>query len=270
MIVTTADGVDLWWDRAGDGPAVLLIPGRGDPTDLFPQEFSTALIAGGLSVLRWDPRDTGLSGDGGDEYTVRTIADDAVAVLDAAGVARAHVVGISMAGLAMAHLAAQHPDRLRSLTFIAAMSVEPDAGMGEDFFGALEVDEADRVGALVQAMGETTEADRAWAAAVVEAGDRRAAYRPEAVHRHQAAAFRFDWPTLDALAGVRVPTLVFHGHRDRILPVAHAEALHACVEGSSLTVLDDMGHIPRRADWLAIAEAIVSRDTALERDQAPT
>ena len=77
--------------------------------------------------------------------------------------------------------------RLRSLTFIAAMSVEPDAGMGEDFFGALEVDEADRVGALVQAMGETT------------------------------------WAT-------------------------------------------SLG----RCDWLAIVEAIVSRDTAVEKDQAPT
>jgi pimeloyl-ACP methyl ester carboxylesterase len=172
MIVTTADDVDLWWEREGDGPAVLLFPGRGDASDLFPHEF--------------------------------------------------------------------------------------------------EVGESDRVGALVQAMGKTTESDRVWAAALVESGDRRAAYRPDAVDRHQAAAFRFDWPTIDALAGVRAPTLVVHGRQDRILPVAHAEALHAVVEGSTLSIVDDMGHIPRLADWLTIAAAIVALDPATTEGQAPT
>lgn len=86
MFVTTTDGVELWWEAEGTGPTVLLIPGRGDTTDLFPGEFADALMAGGLSVLRWDPRDTGLSGPGGGTYTVATLATDAVAVLDAAAV----------------------------------------------------------------------------------------------------------------------------------------------------------------------------------------
>lgn len=240
---------------------VLLIPGRGDPSDLFPAEFSAALLSGGLSVLRWDPRDTGLSGDGGNHYTVGTIAEDAVAVLDAAGVTDAHVVGISMAGLVMSHLASRHVDRVRSLTFIAAMSPDPDAGMGEDFFGALDVDAPDRVAALVRAMGETTETDRLWADASIAAGDRRAAHRPDAVALHQEAAFRLDWPTIESLGGIGVPSLVVHGRLDRVLPVAHAEALGANIASASVSIVDDMGHIPRLGDWLMIAKLVVAMES---------
>lgn len=262
MITTGSDGVELWWEREGTGPAVLLIPGRGDPTDLFPAEFRSALRSGGLSVLRWDPRDTGLSADGGEEYTVVTIAEDAVAVLDAAGVTAAHVVGISMAGLVMAHLGTRFPHRVRSLTFIAAMSPDPDAGIGADFFAALDVQEPDRVAGLVSAMGEITETDRHWAAALIEAADRRAAPRPDAVTRHQEAAFRLAWPTMASLAGVRVPTLVVHGLLDRVLPIAHAHALASGIAGSGLAIIEGMGHLPRLRDWLVIAEQIVAMRAA--------
>lgn len=258
MFVTTGDGVELWWELEGRGPPALLIPGRGDPTDLFPVEFSDALVTGGLSVLRWDPRDTGLSGEGGDSYTVGTLAEDSISVLDAAQVERAHIVGISMAGLVMSHLATRHADRVRSLTFIAAMSPDPDAGMGDDFFGALDLDPDDRVAALVRAMGETSEADRQWAAAAIAKGDRRASPRPDAVARHQDAAFRLDWPTMASLRAARVPTTVFHGERDTVLPVAHATALGAGISGASVTVVERMGHIPRLADWLMIAGRITA------------
>lgn len=253
MVVTTADGVELWWELRGDGPPVLLIPGRGDPSDLFPREFVDALAASGLSVLRWDPRDTGLSGDGGDRYDATTIADDSMLVLDAAGFDGAHIVGVSMAGLVMAALAERHPTRVRSLTFISAMSPDPEAGMGDDFFGAPDIDPSDRVAALVHAMGVTTEADREWAASAVAAGDLRAPHRPDAVARHQEAAFRMAWPTLDPLQRLTVPTLVVHGGRDRVLPVAHAHALGAAMPHASVHVIEDMGHIPRLGDWLTAA-----------------
>lgn len=251
------DGVELWWELVGSGPTVLLIPGRGDPTDLFPAEFSDALVAGGRSVLRWDPRDTGRSSDGGTDYTVATMAQDAVTVLDAAGVVAAHVAGISMAGLVMTHLATSHADRVLSLTFIAAMSPDPDAGFGDDFFGALDLDPTDRVAALVRSMGETTQVDRDWAATTIADADRRAAHRPDAVVRHQDAAFRLDWPTLDSLRSVKVPTVVVHGRLDRVLPVAHATAFGSTIPTATVRILDRMGHIPTLAEWLTIARWII-------------
>ena len=55
VFVTACDGVELWWEREGEGPAVLLVPGRGDPSDLFPELFTDRLQLHGLSIVRWDP-----------------------------------------------------------------------------------------------------------------------------------------------------------------------------------------------------------------------
>lgn len=135
--MTTTDGVDLWWEQLGNGPTVLLIPGRGDSTDLFPKLLIDRLVGAGASVLRMDPRDTGLSGDGGDEYTLSTFADDIVAVLDAAAVSRVHTVAVSMGGMITVDLVSRFGHRVMSSTFIAAMSPDPDAGMGPDFCTSL-------------------------------------------------------------------------------------------------------------------------------------
>ena len=249
MHLRTDDGVDLWWEREGDGPTVVLLPGSGDASDTFPRALAAALHDGGLSTLRYDPRDTGLSGDGGSTYTVRTMAEDARAVMDAAGVEAAHLVGLSMAGLMLVHLATVHPERVRSLVFVSAMSPDADAGMGPDFGQARE----DRVASVIAAMGDLSDADRAWAIEELAAADRRARFRADAADRHMEAAFRLGWPTLDDLASIDAPTVVVHGRKDRVLPVRHGEALAAGIAGARLVVRDGMGHLPRPADWSEIA-----------------
>lgn len=168
------------------------------------------------------------------------------------------MVGVSMAGLVMAHLVSRHPERVASLTFVAVMSPDPEAGMGVDFFGAPDLDPADRPAALVRAMGDVTAGDRDWAVSTIAAADARAAHRPDAVERHQDAAFRLDWPSPDSLRHVDVPTQVVHGRLDRVLPIAHAEAIGALVPAASVTIVDGMGHIPRRDDWLRIADRVVA------------
>jgi 3-oxoadipate enol-lactonase len=203
-----------------------------------------------LSTIRYDPRDTGLSDDGGDTYTMATMTDDALAVLDAAGVDAAHVIGVSMAGLIMVDMAVRAPERVASLLFVSAMSPDPDAGMGDDFFLGLEGEPLDN---LLRAMGEVSAADREWVVAHLEAAGRRAPPRPEAAARHQEAAFRLGWPTLDDLGRIGAPTAVVHGRLDRMLPAAHAEALARGVQGATLELRDSMGHIPRSQDWRDIA-----------------
>jgi 3-oxoadipate enol-lactonase len=254
MRTTTSDGTGIWWELEGAGPAVLLVPGRGDATDLFPEHLTTRLRAAGFSTLRYDPRDTGLSDDGGDTYTMSTMAEDSIAVLDAAGVDAAHVMGVSMAGLIMVEMAAHHPDRIASLLFVSAMSPDPDAGMGEDFFLGLEGEPLDN---YLRSMGEISDGDRDWVVAELDAANRRAPSRPEAAQRHQEAAFRLGWPTLADLARISAPAAVVHGRLDRMLPVAHGEALARGIAGATLEVLDTMGHIPRPQDWEAIATTAV-------------
>lgn len=252
---TAGDGTELWWEATPGEPTVVLVPGRGDATDLYPSCFVHPLREAGLGVLRYDPRDTGMSGDGGDDDTLATMADDVLVVLDAAGVDRAVLVGVSMAGLLLVDVASRAPERVAALAFVSAMSPDPDAGMGPDFFAALDGDPLDL---YVGAMGQVGEADRAWAAAELAAAEQRAPRRPDAVARHQEAAMRFGWPTPDLLADIDVPTVVVHGTDDRVLPVAHAEALATGIGSARLEVRDGMGHLPRPHDWKAIARLVAS------------
>lgn len=257
MFVTTTDGVDLWWEQLGNGPTVLLIPGRGDSTDLFPKLLIDRLVGAGASVLRMDPRDTGLSGDGGDEYTLSTFADDIVAVLDAAAVSRVHTVAVSMGGMITVDLVSRFGHRVMSSTFIAAMSPDPDDGMGPDFCTSLGT--TDRTLVLMGMMGMPDESDRDWMKEESRLAAERAAERPEAAERHMAASFRFGWPTLDQLGDFVSPALVVHGTSDRLLPITHGQALASGIEGSSLHLVNGMGHLPTRREWEQVAELVTRR-----------
>ena len=252
--MTTSDGVDLWWEQLGAGPPVLFIPGRGDPTDLFPKLLIDRLVGAGVSVLRMDPRDTGLSADGGNEYTLSTLADDIVAVLDAADVSRVHTVAVSMGGWITVDLVSRFGHRVMSSSFIAAVSPDPDAGMGPDFFTPLG--STDRTSTLLAMMGTPDESDRAWIEEEARRATERAAERPEAAERHMAASFRFGWPALDQLSNFASPALVVHGTSDRLLPIAHAQALARGIEGSDLHLVDGMGHLPTRREWEQITELV--------------
>jgi pimeloyl-ACP methyl ester carboxylesterase len=229
-------------------------PGRGDATDLFPTRFSRPLVDAGYRVIRFDPRDTGLSGDGGDRYTMVDMADDVLVVLDAADAPAAHVVGISMAGLILVDVATRTPCRVLSLTLLSAASPDPDAGVGEDFFDMMN---DDPVGTIIRAMGPTTDADRDWVEREMDDAARRAPHRPDAGQRHQEAAYRSSWPTKEQLGDITAPTLVIHGGGDRKLPLAHAQAFVQGIPDSELVVIDDMGHLPRPAEWDIIATRVM-------------
>ncbi len=263
MRLERPDGVELWWDAEGAGPPVVLLPGRGDASDLFPAGFTDPLTECGLQVIRFDPRDTGRSDAGGDDYTLATMADDAVAVLGAAvgpDVA-AHWVGVSMGGLQLVDVATRHRKRVESLTFIAGMSPDPDAGFGEAFFADPP---DDPVEALVGALGDVDDDDREWVRAEIERATARAAPRPSASDAHMAASMRLGWPTLEQLEEIHVPTIVVHGTGDRTLPLAHAEALGNGIHGSEILIRRGMGHLPRPADWDVIAREIVTMAATCE------
>jgi pimeloyl-ACP methyl ester carboxylesterase len=253
MEATARDGVRLWWNASGSGSPVLLVPGRGDSTDIFPRRFTDRLIRSRCRVIRFDPRDTGLSGDCGSEYTLTDLADDALAALDAADASAAHLVGLSMAGLLIVDLAIRAPARLLSITLLSAVSPDPEAGIGEDFFDLMD-DDPD--GTIIRAMGPTTDEDRVWVAREIADAARRAPPRPAADQYHQEAAYRSTWPTKEQLSAVRAPCLVIHGSADRTLPLRHGLAFHEGIPASELVVMDGMGHLPRPAEWDAIAERV--------------
>lgn len=256
VLAITADGVTLWWESVGVGEAVVLLPGRGDSSDLFPSRFVDQLVAAGFTVIRMDPRDTGLSGDGGDEYTLSSLADDVVTVLDAAGRDGAHTVAVSMGGMITVDLVSRHPDRVLSSVFIAAMSPDPEAGFGPDFFAALDIE--DPVDMFLALMGSPSDDDRAWVVAELERADSRCPRRPEAGTRHMAASFRFGWAELNQLSNFAAPALVIHGTADRVLPVRHATSLATGIHHSELELIDGMGHLPTRHEWDQVGRLAVA------------
>ena len=142
------NGVELEYETVGDpaGRPLLLVQGLGAQLTSIEDGLCRELASRGFLVIRYDNRDVGLSTWfdharpvdlaaiwGGDHrslaYTLEDMADDAVAVLDAAGVASAHVAGISLGGMIAQLLATRYPDRVRSLASI--MSTTGDRAVGQ-------------------------------------------------------------------------------------------------------------------------------------------
>src|SRR5439155_10823873 len=102
----------------GQGPAVLLVAGRGMTVDGW--WATSPVLARSFRVITFDNRDTGRSSRMAWPYSVAQMAGDAVAVLDAAGEQRAHVYGISLGSLVAQEVALRHPDRVQALVLGAS------------------------------------------------------------------------------------------------------------------------------------------------------
>lgn len=256
--LVTANGVQLCVQTFGspDDEAVLLV---ADSMLSWPDELCERLADGGRLVVRYDARDTGRSvsyGLGKATYSLRDLVDDAAGVLDALDVGRAHVVGLSAGAWTAQLLALDHPDRVRTLTLIAARSVAP---------GPVDDDLPDHDPRFMQVMMSTPEPDWSDRAAAIDhlvASDRLyagAGVFDEAASR--AIALRVVDRTTDLAASltniafidhgdrwrerlpeVAVPTLVLHGTEDPFFPFGNGEAVAAEIPGARLQPLPGVGH----------------------------
>ncbi|MEU8880839.1 alpha/beta fold hydrolase [Streptomyces hydrogenans] len=265
--VDVEPGVRLWAEEHGDPgrPPLLLVMGAQAPGLNWPDEL-VALLAARHRVIRYDHRDTGRSTWAFDEkpYPLSRLAEDAVAVLDAFGVGRAHVVGMSLGGLLTQLLVADHPDRLLSATVIgtAALStapyVRPDGGRVPaaelpgpaehllEFWSRPEEDrdlEAEldhRVAHWRALAGDALPFDADW----FRAQERRIVAHT-GHHRPPTAHARADASGLlrtEGLAAARVPTLVISAPAEPVAPPPHAEHLAQVIPGARLAVVPGMGH----------------------------
>jgi pimeloyl-ACP methyl ester carboxylesterase len=277
------------------GEVVLLIMGLGMQLVAWPSELVADLVGRGFRVLRLDNRDAGLS-SGFDHlgtpnlltaglryalrlpvpapYAIADMAADARGVLDALGVGRAHVCGASMGGMIAQHLAAKHPSQVASLTLVMTTSGSralPQPGprvrrllMRRPPPEADVTAVVDHVCGLLQVIGSP-----GFPAAApeqrrrVEAAVRRA-WRPHGTAR-QLVAIAADGDRSPMLRHLTVPTHIVHGRDDPLVPVEAAFDLHRTVTGSTLEVIDGMGHdlplplMPRLAAAIATAAARAPR-----------
>jgi pimeloyl-ACP methyl ester carboxylesterase len=269
-----ANGVDLCVETFGErtDPPVLLIAGGASSMDWWEDEFCRRLAAGHRFVIRYDHRDTGRSTSfpvGAPPYSQADLAADALGLLDAFEIPRAHVVGMSMGGGLAQRIAVEHPEHVRSLTLMST-SAGPadDSGDTEDeTTGETTDDTADQAGHAVDWSDRTVAVDRLVAevrrlGGPVTADEphlRRLIERVADRTTDLAAAPANHWlagpgaPIRDRLGAITAPTLILHGTQDPVHPVAAAEALAAEIPGARLVLLEGVGHEhPPAALWTLV------------------
>jgi pimeloyl-ACP methyl ester carboxylesterase len=263
-------------DTGADGsqpqrPAVLLIMGMGMQLIAWPPALVQALVDHGFRVVRFDNRDIGLSQHFDERgtpnllwqglkyragmpvhapYSLGDMAADALGVLDALGIARAHVLGVSMGAMIAQRLALAAPDRVLSLASVMSSSgarylpgpqphvvkvlLSRPLGGGEEAV----VEHYVRLFKVIGSPGFPMEeaALREGALASV-----RRSYHPAGSMR-QMAAVAADWSRAHELSRIRVPTLVLHGRHDPLVPIACGHDTARRIPGARFLGLDGMGH----------------------------
>ena len=278
---TTANGIQIEYDTSGEpsSPVLLLIMGLSAQLIDWEEEFLAQLIEKGLFVIRFDNRDAGLStkfeeggipdmaGAGKGQrlqvpYTLNDMGDDAVGLLDALGIEKAHICGVSMGAMITQIIGYRHPSRVLSLINIMGSTgapklpkARPDALemlitpppkqkevyiehaviMWKIFWGSLDFDED-----LIRKKAAVSY-DRA--------------FYPQGIARQHAAIIA-SGNRRSNLASITAPTLVIHGSEDPLLPLEHGKDIVGAIPGAEILIIEGMGHCLPKAAWPRMVDAI--------------
>jgi pimeloyl-ACP methyl ester carboxylesterase len=278
----SADDVELCYETFGnpEDPALLLVMGLAMQMLGWHEDLCEELAGRGFFVIRYDNRDVGHSTSmpgrppttwqlirrdkAAAAYQLADMASDGVAILDHLGIERAHVVGASMGGMIAQTLAAQHQDRVLSLTSImsntgARMSGQPKLGVMSVLLGKVPagresyVDRIAKTFTMIGSPGYPPDENdlRERAGMAYDRG-----INPAGTGR-QLAAIIASGDRAPLLAQIRVPTLVIHGEADRLVAPSGGRATARAIPGARLITIPGMGHDLPRAVWPRVVDAIV-------------
>jgi pimeloyl-ACP methyl ester carboxylesterase len=248
-------------------PAVLLIDGAAASMLWWEAELCGRIARGDRFVIRYDNRDTGRSTSyppGRPGYSQRDLAGDALGVLDALNVERAHVMCRSMAGGIGLIVGLDHPDRVASLTFVSTSTGEDGLPPSSDeLASAIPADPdpsdpaavVDFVVASAKACsGGSPYFDETATRALVEQDVARTRTIASTLVNHYAMTF--DGPS-GGFGGITAPTLVVHGDHDPVLPLPHGQALRDAIPGAKLLILEGAGHDLPEPLWDVFVPALI-------------
>jgi pimeloyl-ACP methyl ester carboxylesterase len=276
VTIAAVRNIELDYESFGEdgAPCILLIMGLGMPGVAWPDAFVAGLVAAGFRVIRYDNRDCGrsskiASGPLPDlrvaiarallrrkvaaPYSLDDMAADAVGLLDALGVDRAHLVGVSMGGMVAQNVAALHPQRVASLTSIMSSTGNPSPRVALGKPRALRailarprstsdaealVDHYVRMFAVIGSPGFAMDGEllRHHVRQILSRG-----MHPAGTAR-QLLAILASGDRRSLLSRIVAPTLVVHGSDDPLLPVAAGRDTAQHIPGARLEIVEGMGH----------------------------
>jgi pimeloyl-ACP methyl ester carboxylesterase len=245
-IVNGLDGhTRLYWETTGRGDPVLLVHGLGLSGGAWWRTVDA--LAPTMRVITFDHRGIGRSESWTYAYTTEAMADDAVSILDEMAIDRAHLYGFSLGGMVAQQIALRHPQRVRSLVLGATHSGGRRAAVPEP-----------EVVAFFRRRARVPSEEAAWGSVPYNYSPRSRAEQvdriAEDIERRLRNPFNERAYQAQLLAAslhncygrlerIRAPTLVVHGARDRMIPVANACMTARRVPGARMKILADAGHL---------------------------
>lgn len=290
MPIAPSNGIEIYYETHGSPaePALLLVNGFSSQINGWFPGFREALAERGRFVVSFDNRDVGLSThlDGvevdigaitaaarnGTEmppvpYTLATMAQDGIGLLDHLDIDAAHIAGSSMGGMIVQQMAIDHPDRVLTMTSIMSTTGEPGyfESTPEASAALLQPKPTDRDEFIAQGIASRRIScskryfdEESFAAQIAESYDRM--FYPEGLPR-QLAAIRSSGDRAEGLRELQIPTLVIHGRDDALIMPKGGERTAELIRGANLLMLNDMGHDLPKPLWPLIVDAIISHTT---------
>lgn len=242
--VRSNDGARLHYSETGrrSGPPVLMIQGLGADKHLW--DVQRLALARGYRTLALDNRGAGRSDKPFGVYTIEQMADDAVAVLDHAGVDDAHVIGASMGGVISQVIALRHPERVRSLT-LACTACRHHDWRRELLAGWAETAQTRGMAAMTGEAARWVIGPRSFrrlSPALGWLGPLAFSRPPHAFASQVAGILASDDSLADRLQHVTAPTLVIVGNQDILTPRGDSEEIAERIPGAELVVISGAAH----------------------------
>jgi len=241
MPFVESDEVKIYWDTQGNGAPILLIMGLGWPASSWFRTRPT--LNEKYRTIAFDNRGVGQSGAPPGPYSMAQMASDAAAVLKAAGVNTAHILGVSMGGMIAQEFALQYPQKVRSLILGCTMAGGTDAvqastdvievlmsrGVDPEAFAAAINPFIYDAGTPRARMDEDLAARRKWFPT------------PEGYFAQLQAII--GWEAYSRIAQIQAPTLVLHGETDRLVPPENGKLIAGRIPGAKLVMIPNASHV---------------------------